>query len=415
MVLLFFAILFSKEGDEGVPKIEVKHVTKIFGTSTKSALKLLHEGESKEVIKRKTNASIGVNRVSFDVESGEFFVIVGLSESGKSTLLRLLNRLIPPTEGEILIDGKDVVQMSPEQLREVRQKKMSMVFQKFALLPYRTVLENVAFGLEVMGVEKPERKKKATACLEMVDLEQLADRFPEQLSDDMQQRVGMARALANDPDVLLMDEPFSAFDPLVRKDLQDELMELQRRLRKTIVFTTQDLEEALRLGDRIAVMKDGEMVQIGTAEEILNRPVNEYVEQFVKDVNRSKILTAGAVMTKGERAVIGRDGSRQVLKKMRERRIPTLLVTDRDHQLIGFITIDGINKALLQGIPWEKMIIREVVRVKRETSISEILSLLQKNNPLHPIVVTDERGQLLGMVERGSVLAALTGNGGNTS
>jgi glycine betaine/proline transport system ATP-binding protein len=412
MVLLFL----HRRETKTLPKIEVKHVTKIFGEMPRTALKLLHEGKSKEEIRQKTNGTVvGVNQLSFHVERGEIFVVVGLSGSGKSTLVRLLNQLIQPTEGMILIDGEDVVQMSPEQLRDVRRKKMGMVFEKFALLPHRTVLENVEFGLELVGVEKAERKKRAMACLEMVDLKRLADRFPEQLSDDMQQRVGIARALANDPDILLMDEAFDSFDPLVRKDLQDELLELQKRLKKTIVFTTQDLEEALRLGDRIAVLKDGAIVQIGTPEEILNNPADKYVKQFVEDVNRSKILTADAVMVKGDRAVIGKDGSRQVLKKMRERRIPTLLVTDDDHQLIGFITVDGINKALLQGIPWEKMIIREVVRVKRDTSISEILPLIQKIDPIYPIVVTDEHGKLLGMVERGSVLAAITGNGGSKS
>ena len=267
---------------------------------------------------RETGMTVGVNRASFSVESGEVFVIMGLSGSGKSTLVRLLNRLIEPTEGTVLVDGDDVTKMSADELRQMRRTKMGMVFQRFALFPHKSVRENVEYGLEVQGVPKRERREKALQSLELVGLKDYADQLPDQLSGGMQQRVGLARALAIDPDILLMDEAFSALDPLIRKEMQDEMMELQSTMNKTIVFITHDLDEALRIGDRIALMKDGSIVQIGTPEEILTNPANEYVEKFVEDVNITKVLTAGSVMKRPEVLVLGKEGPRVALKRMRE-------------------------------------------------------------------------------------------------
>lgn len=310
-------------------QIEVKNITKIFGKSTKKALKMLQEGKEKEEILKSTGATVGVNQANFTVENGEIFVIMGLSGSGKSTLLRMLNRLIEPTSGQVFIDNQNIVEMNAEQLRELRRKKISMVFQKFALFPHRTVIENVEFGLEIQGITAADRREKAMESLKLVGLESWAESYPSQLSGGMQQRVGLARALANDPEILLMDEAFSALDPLIRKEMQEELVDLQRSMNKTIIFITHDLDEALRIGDRIVLMRDGEIVQIGTPEEILTNPADEYVERFVEDVNLGKVLTAESVMRKAETIVLGKDGIRVAGKKMRDKGIPTVVVVDR--------------------------------------------------------------------------------------
>ncbi|MGB3102404.1 MAG: glycine betaine/L-proline ABC transporter ATP-binding protein, partial [Psychrobacillus psychrotolerans] len=245
-------------------KIVVKDATKIFGKSSGRAIQMLKDGKTKSEILKATGATMGVKQVSFDVNEGEIFVIMGLSGSGKSTLVRLLNRLIDPTMGQILLDGKDIVQMNKEQLRNVRRKKIGMVFQNFALFPHKTIVENTEYGLEIQGISKKERNEKATESLRLVGLAGYEDQYPKQLSGGMQQRVGLARALANNPDILLMDEAFSALDPLIRKDMQNELLQLHHDMQKTIIFITHDLDEALRIGDRIALMKDGEIVQIGS-------------------------------------------------------------------------------------------------------------------------------------------------------
>ena len=277
---------------------------------------MLEKGKTKREILKETGATVGVNRANFDVYDGEIFVIMGLSGSGKSTLVRMLNRLIEPTSGEIYIDGDMITNMSKDQLREVRRKKISMVFQNFALFPHRTILENTEYGLELQGVDKEERRPKALESLKLVGLEGFEEQYPNQLSGGMQQRVGLARALANDPDILLMDEAFSALDPLIRKDMQDELLELHTSVGKTIIFITHDLDEALRIGDRIVLMKDGNIVQIGTPEEILMNPSNEYVERFVEDVDLSKVLTAGHIMKRAETVQIDK-GARVALTLMK--------------------------------------------------------------------------------------------------
>ena len=308
-----------------MPVIEVKNLTKVFGRNTKEALSLLEQGYSKEKILNKTGCTVAVNKASFSVKQGEFFVIMGLSGSGKSTLIRLINRLIEPTKGNIFIDGKDISNLDKQALRQVRREKLSMVFQRFALFPHRTILENAEFGLEIQKMDKTERRKKATEALELVGLGDYLDQYPDQLSGGMQQRVGLARALTNDPEVLLMDEAFSALDPLIRKDMQDELIDLQAKMKKTIIFITHDLDEALRLGDRIALMRDGSIVQIGTPEEILVNPANDYVEKFVEDVDRSKVLTAKHVMKRPETVNIERHGPRVALERMRAEGISSIL------------------------------------------------------------------------------------------
>jgi glycine betaine/proline transport system ATP-binding protein len=276
--------------------IHLRHLTKIFGSEPERALERLEAGAEPAVIREDTGQIVAVRDVSLDIASGEIFVIMGLSGSGKSTLLRCINRLVEPTRGTVEIDGEDVTAVSAERLRKLRRTRMTMVFQHFGLFPHRTVLGNVEYGMEVGGMPRAERRDRAREALALVGLESYADRRTTELSGGMQQRVGLARALANEPEILLMDEPFSALDPLIRTEMQEELLDLQARLHRTIVFITHDLDEALALGDRIAIMKDGAVIQVGTPEEILLDPADDYVRAFVQNVDRTKVLTAAALM-----------------------------------------------------------------------------------------------------------------------
>lgn len=388
--------------------IEARKLTKIFGNDPKKAIPLLDKGWSKDKILAETKLTVGVNQAEFSIEEGEIFVIMGLSGSGKSTLVRLLNRLIEPTTGQLLFSGQDVMKMSAEQLREFRRKNIGMVFQKFALFPHRTVLRNAEYGLEVQGIGKKERKDMAMRSLELVGLKGWEDSYPEQLSGGMQQRVGLARGLANDPDILLMDEAFSALDPLIRKDMQDELLELQSQMKKTIIFITHDLDEALRIGDRIALMKDGRIVQIGTPEDILMQPANEYVERFVKDVDLSKVLTASHVMEKAETITLDK-GPRVALQFMRERGVSSLYAVDKSMKLLGIVTADDASRAVKENLKLEDTLMREDIPIVSPDAVLNELFELMGNIRL-PVAVTDDNGRLKGVVIKGAVLAALAGN-----
>ena len=388
-------------------KVNVENVTKIFGKNHKKALQLIKKGHSKADILKKTGCTVGVSQASFEVYAGEIFVIMGLSGSGKSTLVRMLNRLIEPTVGSVEIDGDDVVKMNKNQLRDIRRKKISMVFQKFALLPHRTVLENAEYGLELQGVDKDTRKQRALQALELVDLVGYENQYPSQLSGGMQQRVGLARALANDPDILLMDEAFSALDPLIRKDMQDELLELQARMEKTIIFITHDLDEALRIGDRIALMKDGAIVQIGTPEEILMNPSNEYVERFVEDVDLSKVLTAGHVMKRAESVQIDK-GPLVALQMMKDLGISSIYVVDRRQKLLGAVTAAEARKAVDQRNSLSNILITNIKTVVKETHLVDLFEAVSEATI--PVAVVDEDNRLKGIVISGAVLGALSGN-----
>ncbi|WP_102274599.1 quaternary amine ABC transporter ATP-binding protein [Cytobacillus massiliigabonensis] len=388
-------------------KLSVKNITKVFGKNPKKALQLLNEGKSKTDILKKTGSTVGVNQATFDVHAGEIFVIMGLSGSGKSTLVRTLNRLIDPTIGEVWIDGKDITKMKKEELRNVRRKKISMVFQNFALLPHRTILENTEYGLEIQGIEKEERKKKARNALKLVGLEGYENQFPKQLSGGMQQRVGLARALANDTDILLMDEAFSALDPLIRKDMQDELLELQSSMEKTIIFITHDLDEALRIGDKIALMKDGEIVQIGSPEEILMNPSNQYVERFVEDVDLSKVLTASHVMKRAETVQIDK-GPRVALQMMKKLGISSIYVVDKKQILLGAITADDAKTAAENGQTLQAIINPNVQKVTGETLLTDLFDKV--STATIPVAVVDENNRLYGILVRGAVIGALAGN-----
>lgn len=385
-------------------KVEVKHLTKIFGKKTQPALDMMNDHQPKTEILKKTGATVGVYDVNFDVKEGEIFVIMGLSGSGKSTLIRLLNRLIEPTSGSIYIDGEDVSKLSKEELREVRRHKINMVFQNFGLFPHRTILENTEYGLEVRGVPKEERQEKAEKALENSSLLSFKDQYPSQLSGGMQQRVGLARALANDPEILLMDEAFSALDPLIRREMQDELLDLQANVQKTIIFITHDLNEALRIGDRIALMKDGEIMQIGTGEEILTNPANDYVREFVEEVDRSKVLTAQNIMVPALTTNIESDGPNVALTRMRNEEVSMLMAVDRKRHLKGIITADQALEARKQKRPLIDFLDENVTVIGKDMVVSDIFNIIY-DSPTPLAVVED--GKLKGVVIRGSVIEAL--------
>ncbi|HEQ8818745.1 TPA: glycine betaine/L-proline ABC transporter ATP-binding protein [Streptococcus pyogenes] len=385
--------------------LEVKHLSKIFGKKQKAALEMVKTGKSKSEIFKKTGATVGVYDASFEVKEGEIFVIMGLSGSGKSTLVRMLNRLIEPSTGSILLGGKDISTMSAEQLREVRRHDINMVFQSFALFPHKTILENTEFGLELRGVPKEKRQELAERALDNSGLLDFKDQYPDQLSGGMQQRVGLARALANSPKILLMDEAFSALDPLIRREMQDELLDLQDSMKQTIIFISHDLNEALRIGDRIALMKDGQIMQIGTGEEILTNPANDFVREFVEDVDRSKVLTAQNIMIKPLTTTIELDGPQVALNRMHNEEVSMLMATNRRRQLVGSLTADAAIEARKKGLPLSEVIDRDVRTVSKDTVITDIMPLIYDSSA--PIAVTDDDNRLLGVVIRGRVIEAL--------
>ena len=367
-------------------KVKVEHLTKIFGKKQQQALAMIQENRDKNEIVAQTGATVGVYDASFEVEEGEIFVIMGLSGSGKSTMIRLLNRLIDPTSGEIYIDGKNIAQMDKEALREVRRHKINMVFQNFGLFPHRTILENTEYGLEVRGVPKVERQALAEQALENSGLLTFKDQYPNQLSGGMQQRVGLARALANDPEILLMDEAFSALDPLIRREMQDELLDLQSNVQKTIIFITHDLNEALRIGDRIALMKDGQIMQIGTGEEILTHP------------------TAQNIMVPALTTNIEVDGPNVALNRMRKEEVSMLLAVDRKRKLKGSLTAEKAREARKNNLTLKDVIDKNVRRIPKDMLVTDIFNLIF-DSPAPLAVVEGDR--LVGVVIRGSVLEAL--------
>src|SRR5665648_91748 len=395
-------------------KIEVKNLVKIFSPQPQKALHLLDQGLSKDQILEKTGLTIGVNNVSFAVNEGEVFVVMGLSGSGKSTILRCLNRLIEPSSGTVIIDGVDITNLKPKELRQVRQMKMAMVFQQFALLPHRTVLQNTVFGLEVHGVSKADREKKALERLSMVGLDGYENSYPDELSGGMKQRVGLARALTNDPDILLMDEAFSALDPLIREEMQDELLGLQQKMNKTIIFITHDLNEALKLGDRIAFVRDGELIQVGTPEEITKNPVDDYVSKFVSGVDMSNILTVKDAMKKPQPLIMMKDGPNVAIRAMRQYGLSSIFVVDREKHLKGIITIDEALDAKKNDVEsLADVDLNQGPVLKEDTLIKDSIGIVAESKL--PTAVIDDENRLLGILVRGSVLAALASDKGGDS
>ncbi len=395
-------------------KIVVKDLYKIFGNRPDRAYELLEQGLTKEEVQKKTGLVVGVQKAEFTVQEGEIFVLMGLSGSGKSTLQRLLNRLIDPTRGKIIIDDVDISKLNAKELVDFRRNKFSgMVFQNFAILPHRTVMGNVEFGLEIQGVEKEERRKKAQEVINQVGLSGFEDHYSSQLSGGMQQRVGLARALTVDAEVILMDEAFSALDPLIRRDMQDELLELQSKLQKTIVFVTHDLDEAFKLGDRIAIMKDGKIIQIGEAEEIIDKPADDYVGEFVQGINRAEVLTAETIMQKPKETAKYSDGPKTILRKMKNSGITTMFVLGKNRELLGYIEAEEISEGT-KGLksedqPVPQKFIHDATSVTKDTHLNDIINIA--NGLKVPVAVVDEENKLRGVIVKGAIIAALSEQG----
>tara|TARA_R110002020_G_scaffold15140_33_gene53404 strand:+ start:1043 stop:2257 length:1215 start_codon:yes stop_codon:yes gene_type:complete len=386
--------------------IEVQHITKIFGPNPKAALARVSEGMGKEELLAETGHTLGLDDVSLSIEKGEIFVIMGLSGSGKSTLIRHFNRLIDPTAGQILVDGTDIIGLNMRELSEFRRRRMSMVFQRFGLMPHRTVVENVAYGLHIRGMSRAERDTHARKWIDTVGLSGFENQFPSQLSGGMQQRVGLARALATDADILLMDEAFSALDPLIRSQMQDQLITLQSELNKTIVFITHDLDEALRIGDRIAILKDGRLSQVGTPPEILLQPADDYVRAFVRDVNRARVLTVDVIM-KPPLHRITHDNLERALADMRQKGADYGYAVEGDNYR-GVVTQDAVQAAIDQPngakTTWD---VAEEFPVLRESDALEI-ALPTTLASDYPVAVVDAEGRLQGVVTSERMSDALT-------
>jgi glycine betaine/proline transport system ATP-binding protein len=385
-----------------VTALRVDGLYKIFGRHPAPAVDRLRAGASVGELRR-SGATPAVIDVSLTVEPGEIFVVMGLSGSGKSTLLRMLNGLLEPTAGTVHVGDDEITALSGKRLREVRQRRISMVFQHFALLPHRSVAENAAYALEVRGVDRRTRLAAAREALAMVGLDGQGDKRPDELSGGMQQRVGLARALASEADVLLMDEAFSALDPLIRREMQDQLLELQARLGKTIVFITHDLNEAMRLGDRIAIMRDGRVVRLGTPESILADPGDQYVERFLADVDRSRVFTAADVMVPAATVPVDVPPA-TALAALREHGGSALAVVDGDGGLVGVVT--GADLLAASG-DVAAAVRPPAARVAATTSLADLLAPAGASDA--PVVVVDDAGRPSGLVDSRAVLAALSG------
>ncbi|MBP2133243.1 glycine betaine/proline transport system ATP-binding protein [Methanomicrobium sp. W14] len=385
--------------------VQVKNLTKIFGPKPEKAKKYISEGLSKKEIFERTGQNVALRNISFDVKSGEIFVLMGLSGCGKSTLLRCINRLITPQSGDIIIDGENIQQFDDKQLIELRRHKIAMIFQSFALLPHKNILENAAFGLDIQGEPEDKKKIKAERAIELVGLSGYENSMPSELSGGMQQRVGLARALASDPQILLMDEAFSALDPLIRRDMQDELLTLQEKLQKTIIFVTHDLDEALKLGNRIGLIKDGEILQIGNSEDILTNPANEFVKKFVEDVNMVKILTASDIMKNPEPLVSIDSGPNNALHYMVEFGISSVFAVSRGRKYEGLIMAEDATEAKKTGKKLEDIVKRDIPTVHVTTQVSDIIPVLADSSL--PVAVLDEDGRIKGIIVKGSLLAAM--------
>lgn len=384
-----------------------KDLWKIFGPHPETTFSFATNGLAKKEILKKTGHVIAVRDVSFEVRKNEVFVIMGLSGSGKSTLIRCINRLIEPTHGEISIDGELMNSLDEKGLIEFRRKKLGMVFQHFGLLPHRRVIDNVAYGLEVQGVDKAERDKQALKIIDLVGLLGWENNYPEQLSGGMQQRVGLARALVIEPDILLLDEPFSALDPLIRRKMQDEFIKLQGIVAKTVIFITHDLVEALKLGDHIAVMKDGEIIQIGTPQDITTKPADDYVADFVRDVPMGKVLEAGNIMEQpGQLAIIDQEPG-VILSMMEAKAVDSMFVVDSEHKLKGLVMMEEVAKAAERGeANLGNIIEADTAVTDTDTTIEQLVPMAVASSI--PIAVIDQQGRLLGLVSRVSLLSNMT-------
>ena len=391
-------------------KIAIRKLYKIFGDNPKVALPLLEQGVDKAKIFERTGQSVGVMNASFDIHEGEIFVIMGLSGSGKSTLVRLLNRLIEPTSGQILVDGEDIAVLPEEGLRNLRRRKMSMVFQSFALMPHFNIIDNAAFGLELSAVPRATRYERALAALDQVGLKTYAESYPDELSGGMKQRVGLARALANDPDILLMDEAFSALDPLIRAEMQDQLLDLQTQQQRTIVFISHDLDEAMRIGDRIAIMEGGRVVQVGTPEEILRNPADDYVSSFFRGVDASKILTARDVARTEHATLIDRQGTgiRAALQQISSRLEDYGYVVGPNRAFHGVVSADSLRAAGRgEDVPLKQAFLPDIDPIPADKPLNELLCTVAQAPCGVPVV--DPERHYLGVITKANLLLALNG------
>lgn len=370
-------------------------------------MEMRRSGKSKAEVEKETGSTIGVYDANFEVYEGEIFVVIGLSGSGKSTLLRLINRLIEPVEGEVYLHDELISKMPMKQIREIRRKKIGMVFQHFGLLPNRTVLDNITFGLEIQGVSKEDRNKAGEETLDMVGLQGQANKQITELSGGMQQRVGLARALATEQEILLMDEPFSALDPLIRRDMQNLFLDIQGEIKRTVIFITHDLDEALRLGHRVAIMNDGEIVQVGTPEDILTDPADEYVERFIEDVDYAKVRYVDTVMVEPKEVAYDSEGPRVVLRRMKQAGLSTMFIVDGERRLVGICEAEEVARAVEREEPkLDGAIDRNPPKVQRGTPLRDVLPLFVDQDL--PVAVTNDRDRLEGIVVRGSLIAGLT-------
>ena len=385
--------------------IRVEHVSKLYGLNKAEAAKLMEAGATKDEVYKKTGVTVALWDVDLEIPRGKIFVIIGLSGSGKSTMVRCFNQLNRPTSGKVYFEGRDLAEMNKKELLAFRRNKISMVFQSFGLMSHRDVLSNVAYGLEVKGVPREEREARAAEVLAMVGLSGWEHQSCAQLSGGMRQRVGIARALANDPEVLLMDEPFSALDPLVRRDMQFELLQIQGKLQKTVIFITHDIDEAFKLGDQVAIMRDGQIVQVDTPQDMSARPADDYVRAFIGSADKSKVLTVRNIMITPTSLTKLTDGPAQAIEQMRKNALSTVYVVDERLRLAGILTIQEAIRAQKEGLAIRDVIQSQVPTTSPDALVADVMPLAAE--AAYPLAAVDEDGQLKGIVTKASVLATL--------
>ncbi len=385
--------------------IETQNVSKLYGLRREDAMEMLRNGATKDEVYRKIGVTTALYDVSLKIPRGGIFVIIGLSGSGKSTMVRCFNRLNRPTSGSILFDGVDLTKLSKKELREFRRHKIAMVFQSFGLMSHRDVLGNVAYGLEVRGISRAEREQRAKEAISLVGLEGWEKTMIENLSGGMRQRVGLARALANDPEVLLMDEPFSALDPLVRKDMQFELLTIQRKLGKTVIFITHDIDEAFKLGDTVAIMRDGQVIQVDTPERMSSNPADDYVRRFIDSADKSKVLSVRNIMITPSSLIKISDGIDHALREMRKNELSSVYVVDGKMKLNGILTLADAMRARKENLSIAEVMVRDVTTTTTDILVEDIMPLAAEAS--YPLAVVDSEQRLLGIVTKASVLSSL--------
>ncbi|MEA1974783.1 MAG: glycine betaine/L-proline ABC transporter ATP-binding protein [Bacillota bacterium] len=385
-------------------KVEIKDLTLIFGKKKERALKMLDQGKSIKEIREKTKLAVGVNNVSLDIEESEMFVIVGLSGSGKSSLIRCINMLNKPTRGKILIDGENICDFDDKQLRKLRRKKVAMVFQNFGLLNHRSVIKNVEYGLEVQNIPENERRKKAEETIEFVGLKGWENYMPNQLSGGMKQRVGLARALTNEPEILLMDEPFSALDPLIRRDMQNELLSIEDYMDKTIIFITHDMNEAFKIGDRVALLKDGELVQIGKPTDFFENPADDYVRNFIKDVDKSRILKIKGLGHKPKLTAKKGDKTTDIMLELERKESDFCYVIDDQNILLGYITLEAVKKN--KDLIIDSFIEKNYEKVNHNDFIIDSFEKINTHD--YDIAIVDNQHRFRGVITSEDVVSAIS-------